>query len=155
MEEIKPTNFIRQIIDAGSGFPPHWRGEPTDVNLATATAMERSATQHLRRRQLYLQFLITDLAHTAYTRAWTIGKVRRKPDRDIIEVDTPDVNRQDNRDLSAAALSMAQALQSLQETLDTRSPTLTERMIRLFFRFAGEPLDDDQLQAIAKEVAHD
>ena len=41
---------IRQMIDAGSGMPPHWRGEAHDVSLATAQAMEHSASRHLRRR---------------------------------------------------------------------------------------------------------
>ncbi len=29
---------VRGMIDAGSGYPPHWRGEAADANLATATA---------------------------------------------------------------------------------------------------------------------
>jgi len=29
---------VRGMIDAGSGFPPHWRGESGEANLATATA---------------------------------------------------------------------------------------------------------------------
>jgi hypothetical protein len=28
------------MIDAGSGYPPHWRGEAADANLATAQAMQ-------------------------------------------------------------------------------------------------------------------
>jgi hypothetical protein len=143
---------LRLMIDAGSGLPPHWRGEPTDVNLATATAMERSATRHLRRRQLLLTWIVKDLCHLAYTRAWQLGKVRRKPNSDAIQIDTPDVNRQDNRDLATAAQNMAAATQALQETLSGSSRTLTERIIRLFFRFAGEPLEDDDLANITREI---
>jgi hypothetical protein len=31
---------VRQMVDAGSGYPPHWRGESSDANLATAQAMQ-------------------------------------------------------------------------------------------------------------------
>jgi hypothetical protein len=30
---------VRGMVDADSGYPPHWRGEAADANLATATAM--------------------------------------------------------------------------------------------------------------------
>jgi hypothetical protein len=143
---------LRLMIDSGSGYPPHWRGEPTDVNLATATAMERSATRHLRRRQLLLRWIVQDLAHLAYRRAYEIGKVRRKPAREAIDVETPDVNRQDNRDLSTAAHTMAQALQALQEALPGSSPSLVERIVRLFFRFADEPIDEEDLATIVREL---
>jgi hypothetical protein len=143
---------LRLMIDSGSGFPPHWRGEPTDVNLATATAMERSATRHLRRRQLLLRWIVQDLTHVAYSRAFGTGSYRRKPARDLIQVESPDVNRQDNRDLSTAAHSMAQALSALQESLQSRSPRLTERMLKMFFHFSGEPLEDEELQDILREI---
>ena len=39
------------MIDAGSGYPPHWRGESGEANLATATAMQAPTERHLMRRQ--------------------------------------------------------------------------------------------------------
>ena len=38
---------VRNMIDAGSGFPPHWRGESGDANLATAQAMQGPTERHL------------------------------------------------------------------------------------------------------------
>ena len=144
---------VRQMIDSGAGIPPHWRGEPTDVNLATATAMERAASRHLRRRQLFLQHMTIDLAHIAYTRAYQIAKVRAKPDRSKIEIEAPDVSRQDNKDLATAAQTIADALVHLSETLPAqRSPTLRERILRMVMRFAGETLEENEVQAILAEL---
>ena len=49
---------LRQMIDAGSGQPPHWRGEGENVNLATATAMQAPVERHLLRRQKYFAWMI-------------------------------------------------------------------------------------------------
>lgn len=41
---------VRMMIAVGAAAPPHWLGDSMDVNLATATAMERAAIRHLKRR---------------------------------------------------------------------------------------------------------
>jgi hypothetical protein len=94
-----------------------------------------------------------DLAHIAYTRAYQIRKVQAKPNRDKIDVDAPDVSRQDNKDLATAAQTIADALTKLSESLPAqRSPTLRERILRMFFRFAGETLEEPDAQAILQEL---
>jgi hypothetical protein len=143
---------VRMMIDAGSGLPPHWRGEGVDVNLATATAMERAASRHLRRRQLALRFLVHDLAHVAYTRAWQIDRVRAKPNPDAITVATTDLDRADNRDLATAAQTIASALETLGRQLPGAPPTLRRRILDLVMRFAGEPLPDAEAAQILAEI---
>ena len=144
---------IRQMIDAGSGLPPHWRGEAHDVSLATAQAMEHSASRHLRRRQLYTQYLVQDLAFHAYTRAAQLGTVRAKPNRDAIRVDMTDLDRSDNRELATAAHTIAQALETAaRSTATTRSDTLRRLALRLVLRFGGERLTEEQLDAIFDEA---
>lgn len=143
---------VRQMIDAGSGFPPHWRGEPTDINLATATAMERAASRRLRRRQLYIKFIVRDLAHTAYSRSFEIGHGRNIPSLAAINVDTPDVSRQDNETLATAAKSIASALTELQGSLPGPSRTLTQKILRLVLQFAGETLTEDETNTIMEEA---
>ena len=142
---------VRMMIDAAS-FPPHWRGEPTDVNLATAVAMERAATRHLRRRQLYIRHFVTDLAHLTHTRAWQINRTRSKPNLDAITVDAPDLNRQDNKDLAIAARALAASMKTLAAETPTRSPALARRATELIFRFAGETLTPDQVEEIVDEL---
>ncbi|MGD8625005.1 MAG: hypothetical protein PVJ34_10740 [Anaerolineae bacterium] len=146
---------VRMMIDAGSGLPPHWRGEPFSVSLATSRSMDRAAARHLRRRQLYLQALVIDLAHCAYTRAWEIGKQRAKPDRDAITAETTDIDRQDNQELAVAARDMSSALDDLAGMLDSkagRSHAFRRLVLRLVLRFAGEPLDDPALEEIIDEL---
>jgi len=143
---------VRLMIDAGSGLPPHWRSEATDVSLATANAMERSASRHLRRRQLYLKHLVIDLAFTAYGRAYEINRVRARPNKHLIECSTPDLSRQDNADLATAAKTMAEAMGAVSIQLPGSSATLRKRMLDLIFRFAGEQLTPPEIDQILAEL---
>ena len=143
---------VRQMIDAGAGLPPHWRGEPYNVSLATSRSMDRAAARHLRRRQLYLRFVVVDLVHTAYTRAWQLGKVRANPNRDAIVTEMADIDRQDNQELATAAHNVAQALEVLTTQLPGRSDTLRRLVLRLVMRFAGEPLEEPVIDQILGEL---
>jgi hypothetical protein len=144
---------VRQLIDAGSGMPPHWRGEAHDVSLATAEAMEHAASRHLRRRQLYLRYLVTDLAHTAYDRAWQLRTVKRAPNRELIAVNMTDIDRTDNRDLAKAAWDLSQGMAALQAQLPGTSNKLQRLIARTIMRFAGEPLPEPDVEAIFQEIA--
>ncbi len=144
---------IRQMIDAGSGMPPHWRGEAHDVSLATAQAMEHSASRHLRRRQLYIRFMVQDLTHHAYSRAAALGLARAKPNRDAITVEMTDIDRVDNRDLADASHTIARSLEIATRTTHTeRSETLRRLALRLILRFGGEQLDEDTFDTIFQEA---
>ena len=144
---------IRQMIDAGSGMPPHWRGEAHDVSLATAQAMEHSAARHLRRRQLYTQYLVRDLSYQAYTRAAQLGKTRAKPDLHAIDVQMTDLDRVDNRELAEAAHTIAQALEiAASSTKTAKSATLRRLALRLILRFGGEHPEPELLDTIFQEA---
>jgi hypothetical protein len=145
---------VRQMIDAGSGFPPHWRGEGEDVNLATAREMRNPAQRHLRRRQLYLRHLVQDLAHIAYTRAHALGRANwPTPDRHRITVDTPDISRDDNQSLAEATYNLSRAMHHLHATLPGRSTRLHREAISLALTFAGQPPDEEMLDTIMQEIA--
>ena len=116
------TRAVRQLIDAGSGLPPHWRGEAHDVSLATAAAMEHSASRHLRRRQLYLRFVVSHLCYVAYSRAHAVHKVRARPNLQAIQVTMTDIDRDDNTDLAEASRTIASGLQTLAETVARARP---------------------------------
>ena len=74
---------VRGMIDSGSGYPPHWRGESGDANLATATAMQGPTERHLLRRQQYFVFMLQDIVYHAYNRAIQLGQARRLPTKII------------------------------------------------------------------------
>lgn len=146
---------VRQMIDAGSGFPPHWRGEPGEANLATATAMQAPTERHLLRRQKYFAYMLQDILYYAYQRAVEIGKARRLRDRDysdLFTVTAPDVSRSDNEMLARAAKDIALAMSHIKRGLRGESDTFDKLSLRLALRFAGEPQTDETLETIMREM---
>ena len=146
---------VRQMIDAGSGYPPHWRGEAADANLATATAMQAPTERHLLRRQKYFSFMLQDLIFQAYQRARDLGKVRRVSETDyekLFSLTAPDISRSDNEALARASKDIATALVSLSGQLMGRSETFSKLMLSLVYRFAGEPQSDSVVQEILDQV---
>ena len=67
---------VRAMIDAGSGYPPHWRGDAGDISLATAQAMQNPTERHLLRRQRHFIYILQDILYHAYRRAVEIGAAR-------------------------------------------------------------------------------
>jgi hypothetical protein len=148
---------VRNMIDA-VGYPPHWRGEPGDANLATANAMQLRPERHLRRRQNHLVFVLQDLIYHSYKRAHAAGKTRAKPPNvpydELYTVRTTDISRSDNEALARSARDLTGALSQVFDIVETGgSPTLTRRVLELVFKFAGEPLSDNSLDGIMKEAA--
>ncbi len=147
---------VRQMVDAGSGYPPHWRGESGDANLATATAMQAPTERHLLRRQQYFTYMLQDIIYNAYQRAVEKGKARKIKDADydlLFLTAAPDVSRTDNEALAKASRDLAETFKVLNENLIiAEQPTLAKLLLRMIFKFAGEPQNDDVLQTILKEA---
>lgn len=57
---------MRGMVHAGTLIPPHWIGDPTDANLATARAMEQTPERILHRRQKYIVTQLTQVLFVAY-----------------------------------------------------------------------------------------
>lgn len=147
---------VRGMIDAGSGYPPHWRGEAADANLATATAMQAPAERHLKRRQQYFIFILEDILYHAYQRAVEAGFQPRLKTNDydaLFTVQAADISRDDNEAMARAAAQMAQTYQTLSGQLNAaeRSPSLARLFTRLIFKFAGAPLDEGALDEVLDE----
>jgi hypothetical protein len=146
---------VRGMIDAGSGYPPHWRGEAADANLATAQAMQTPTERHLMRRQDYFVFILEDILVNAYKRAVEIGSQRRLPLEDygqLFTINAPDISRQDNQLLAGAAKDIAEAFRVLEQSFPKRSRRLGRLMASTVFRFAGQPQDDQTLDEILGET---
>jgi hypothetical protein len=145
---------VRGMVDAGSGYPPHWRGEAWDVNLATAQAMQGPSERHLLRRQNHFVHLLEDILYHGYQRAVEIDKAPPLPsDRyaELFKVDLPDITRRDNAELAGAARELADALDKLGGMIPGKSKTWTRKALELVMKFAGEGLDQDELRAILEE----
>jgi hypothetical protein len=154
---------VRGMIDAGSGFPPHWRGEPQDANLATATAMQAPTERHLARRQKYFIFILQDILFNAYLRQVQAGLAAPLPQgtssdyNALFTVQSPAISRTDNEALSRSAANMAEVYQKIIAQLPGASlpqapVSLHRLLLRLVFKFSGEPQDDEVIDRMIEEV---
>jgi len=146
---------VRGMIDAGAGYPAHWRGEAGDANLATATAMQDPTEKHLLRRQLFFCHTLCDLLYHAYQRSVQIGKAKPLSSNDytmLFNVNVPHLSKTDNESLGRAARGLARAFQSISEELPGPSSKLSRLMMKQCFRFAGIPQPDETLDEIMAEA---
>ena len=143
---------VRAMIDAGSGYPPHWRGDAGDISLATAQAMTGPTERHLLRRQKYFIWMLEDILYHALTRAAEIGK-GRKPTTDnykeLFIARAPDLSRFDNEILATSAKDIMSAFGVVD--LSKYPPKLLREVIRMFYKFAGETIDEDELNQMVEE----
>lgn len=142
---------LRYMIAGGAGVPLHMLSEAEGTNLATATAQADPTMRHYRRRQQYLCWLLSDMTIRAYNRWAEPGRYRRATHADV-EAVAPDVSREDNNQLATAGRDVVAMLAALRdELLETGIPMTAElqrRTVEMSFRFAGEILDDEEINAI-------
>jgi len=146
---------VRNMLDAASGQPPHWRGEDSNVNLSTGSAMQGPTERHLERRQQHFAFILQDIVYQAYVRANQL-----KPDlwptletavyTELFVVVRPEVSKSDNALLADAANKLSAALGQLEPAYG-KSTTFKRKALGLIFKFAGEPLSEKDTVAIMEE----
>jgi hypothetical protein len=146
---------VRNMIDAGSGYPPHWRGEGGDVNVATAEAMQGPPEKHLARRQQYFCFIIQDIIYHAYNRAASLRKLPSLPSAyygRLFKTKAPDVSTRDNNLLAEAAGKMAAAMQTLEGLLEGKASEEFKRLAAdMVLTFAGEVREEGELTRVIKQ----
>ncbi len=146
---------VRAMIDAGSGYPPHWRGDAGDISLATAQAMQGPTERHLRRRQQYFLWMLQDILYHAYQRAYQIGRVRRLISDNYAELfrtSLPEISRSDNESLSIAGKNIASAFADLSPMIARYPETCAVLMISTVFKFMGEPLPEEQIALLIQDI---
>jgi hypothetical protein len=149
---------VRQLIDAGSGFPPHWRGEGGEVNVATAEAMQAPPEKFLIKRQQYFIWMLEDILYQAFMRAVEIGAQPAPAETEyakLFNCESPDVTLRDNEQLADGANTLAMGFATLQNTMLGKSSTLHRIALDLVLKFAGENLDDVTLDKIISEAKAD
>jgi hypothetical protein len=147
----KDGRAIRWMIVAGGpGTALLDLGEGEDSNLATGQAMAEQRRRFLRRRQAYLVWLLSDLTLRAYER-WRMVKPNSQRVRlgDIVAV-TPDISPEDNEALATAARSLTGSLQEMVAIVGGGA-TFRAMALRLFVKFVGESIDDQEAAAILAE----
>lgn len=146
----------RQMIDAGSSFPPHWRGEAQNVNLSMGQAMQQPAERFLKRRQDYFVFVLRDMVLNAYARAhahrpelWP--ELPELPPHQLLKSTVSDVSTIDNGEQAAAAKAFSDFMTAVLYQFP-HSGGLRRRLLGLALKFAGDPLEENDLDAIMREV---
>jgi hypothetical protein len=142
---------VRGMIDAGSGYPPHWRGEPADANLATATAMQAPTERHLLRRQRYFVFMLQDILYQAYQRAVQAGFAAALATQEyprLFSVAVPDISRSDNESLARSSQAFSAAMANLQALLAGGNSAFQRLAVQETFKFAGAPLSQQQVEQV-------
>lgn len=140
---------LRQMIQAGSGFPAHWMGDSGNANLATATAMQAPAERHLARRQRELAAMLETTITAAYTRQPNAAPIPATGPQWKTAV--PDIGKDDNLPLAQAASALTTSLSQL--VMETpSSPTLLRAYLENIFKFMGEPQAPATLDKIVDEM---
>jgi hypothetical protein len=126
-------------------------GEAEGSNLATAEAMGEQRLRFMRARQQYFAYVLAWTALTAYNRAVRLGRVRgRERTLTDIAVITPDIAPSDNNELGQAAQALAGALATVQSA-GFEGPTWKRLLVQLVLKFAGESLEDADLETLLAE----
>jgi len=146
---------VRTMIRAANGFPPHWMAESGTSTLAEAKAMQAAPERHLRRRQNYFVWVLTDLTHQAFLLATRSGKwqpISTQNYKKLYITNTPDISREDNGALATAGKDLAAALQTAASQLPGPSRTFAARVLTLIHKFIGEELPAADKDKIIEEA---
>ncbi len=146
---------VRAMIDAGSGYPPHWRGDAGDISLATAQAMQGPTERHLRRRQQFFIWMLQDIIYQAYQRAVNIGAFRPMAGADyetLFRVSSPEISRWDNESLASSAEKIGKAFADLTPQLKGLPESYARLLLSTAFKFMGEPLSEDSLAQLIQDL---
>lgn len=97
----------------------------------------------------------TSLYH-AYLRAPEIGRARKLASTDYSEIfifSAPDISRSDNEVLARSACDITQGMQSLSIMHSGKPESFIKQLLRIVFRFAGEPITEDIVGSIYQEAS--
>lgn len=138
---------LRLAIASGGNVGLHYLGEGEAVNYSTAREMGEPTARFYTERQIDLCAAIVDLTGVAYRRAVAMGQAVMPTGGDLgISTSVAEVARADNQSLALAAKDIVEALLGMRLAgwIDH------ETAIRLAFKFAGEPLGQEEIERILK-----
>ena len=143
---------IRYMIGAGAGLPLHMLSEAESTNLATAQAQQEPTFRQFTRRQRYFCHILQDLVLHAYNAHARQRSNARKITHADIAVQTPEIIKSDNQALASAGREIITMLTGLRGELLASgiqpSDELNRRTLEMAFRFAGEVLQPDEINAL-------
>lgn len=132
---------LKKMIAAGAGVPLHFLAEPESSTRTTAEAAGGPTYRHYEQRQRFFLWVIEDLLRVALNRRALVDPhVKRKAD---ILVQGCDISARDNVALSMATAQITQVLTTLRD----RALIDDSELLRMAYRFAGEPAEVEELLA--------
>lgn len=134
---------LRLAIATGANTALHYLSEGATANYATAKEMGEPVARFYTDRQTALCGFLEDLITAAYHRRCAILQQPAPPDLQLI-TSTTEVARADNETLADAALAIVQALRGMHDAGWIDDTTA----VRLAFKFAGEPIGEDEIKKI-------
>lgn len=123
---------MRLMVAAGAGLPLHFLAEAEGSNRATAAEMGGPTLRHFERRQLYVGWMLADLALEAARRSGRFGAGREL----TIEAEFEDLSARENAQTAAATRSIVDALAVASE----RGWVDEAAARRMIAKFSGEPV---------------
>lgn len=135
---------LRLAVAAGANIPLHYLAEGTSATKATAQEMSDPTRRHYHMRQIDFGNILTDLCEQAYLKRAQVRGIVAYYHNPQARAEMPDVSREDNGALAEAAKAITEAFDTMQEHgwIDK------ETAVRLIFKFAGEVLPEQRIQAI-------
>jgi hypothetical protein len=134
---------LRLAIAAGGNVGLHYMGEGETVNYATAREMGEPTARYYADRQAELTKALCELVTAAYRRYCAITGAD-PPDDLQLQASAAEVARADNESLARAARDVVEALAQMKG----HGWVDDETAARLAFKFAGEPLGEEEVAAI-------
>jgi len=152
----KDGRAIRWMIVAGGpGTALLDIGEGEDSNLATGKAMAEQRRRFLRRRQSYLTYMLIDLVYAAWSFSSQAKSYRgAHVNRASLLAIAPDISPEDNTDLATASQNLAAALSTI-SAITGAGDTFRAIALRMFAKFAGEQISEDDIISIIREGEHE
>ena len=139
---------LRLAVAAGANIPLHYLAEGSSATRSTAAEMGEPTRRHYRMRQAEFGHMLADLAACAYIRRCAALGIQRNLDFSV-RAEMPDVSREDNNALASAAKDIVTAL----ATMAAHGWVDDRTAIQTAFKFAGEILSDEQIDAILSKAS--
>ena len=129
------------MIAAGAGIPLHFLAEPESSTRTTAEAAGGPTYRHFEQRQRYFLWVVEDVLRVVLARRAAID--RRIPAGVLLSVSGADISSRDNVSLAMAASQISAIFQDMRD----RGLVNDRELLRMVYRYAGEPADVDSLLA--------
>ena len=130
---------IKKMIAAGAGVPLHFLAEPESSTRTTAEAAGGPTYRRFEQRQHFFTWMMADLLRVVVERRSLVDP--RVDPQAPIAVKGADISARDNVALSMAAVNVG----SLAEKLADMGLIGQEEILRVIYRFLGEPADVPEL----------